>query len=102
MFSAGPHTPVCAPIHTSCHIHQSVSRDNRTDRFAQRLLDHGLSSNPSSNQWSFLYAFIITEFPDELNRIWAVGQNSGGEAGRLRSLPKQLKYHKFTRTGPAG
>lgn len=44
--------------HTSCHIHQSVSGDSGIDRFARRLLNCSLSSNPSSNQWSHLHVFI--------------------------------------------
>lgn len=96
-FSAGPHTswpPACKLIHTSCHIHQSVSRDNRMDRFAQRLLDPSLSSNPSSNQWSFLDAFIITELPEVLNRMWAVGQRRGREIRELNPSSETAKNSK--------
>lgn len=43
---------------TSCHIHQSVSGDSGIDRFARRLLNRSLSSDPSSNRWSHLCVFI--------------------------------------------
>lgn len=48
----------CTCTHTSCHSHQSVSGDSGTDRFARWLLNRSLSSNPSSNQWNHLHAFI--------------------------------------------
>lgn len=62
-----------ARTYTSCHIHQSVSGDSGVDRFARQSLNRSLSSNPSSNQWSHLHAFISRCSVIKMEQILAVG-----------------------------